>query len=196
MVLRKVISPTWYNDRDQYIHPNNKWSEDIIFQSDCLVYALYVNTISSQYGINHWIPFTEEEVGAQECFKSHFMNDYISGRHHIVHNNNTDLFSFEEENPRSDLVIQFSTEATAVMDAGRELWRYYHVQPNANPNASLYDIKMHFQGTKTLKSGKVQMNSNSDDTHYTELIGNLRLSLKLLAARIEPKVYEYGFLKR
>ena len=110
--------------------------------------------------------------------------------------NNTDLFSFEEENPRSDLVIQFSTEATAVMDAGRELWRYYHVQPNANPNASLYDIKMHFQGTKTLKSGKVQMNSNSDDTHYTELIGNLRLSLKLLAARIEPKVYEYGFLKR
>ena len=26
---------------------------------------------------NHWIPFTEDEVGAKDCFKSHFMSDFL-----------------------------------------------------------------------------------------------------------------------
>lgn len=38
--------------------------------------------------------------------------------------------------------LVFSEEAQAVMDAGRELWRYYHAQPDANPNAALYDIRV------------------------------------------------------
>lgn len=80
------------------------------------------------------------------------------------------------------------------MDAGRELWRYYHSQPDANPNASLYDIRLHFQGYKTTKTGKVQMNTESDDEQYTVLITDLRQALKELAKAIEPKVYEYGFL--
>jgi len=83
-----------------------------------------------------------------------------------------------------------------VMDAGRALWRYYHAQPAANPDASFYDIRLHFQGTKTTASGKVQMNPDSADAHYTELIGTLRKHLKTLARKIEPKVYEYGFLKQ
>ena len=92
--------------------------------------------------------------------------------------------------------LVFSPEAQAVMDAGKELWRYYHKQPNANPNASFYDIRLYFQGTKTNKSGKVQMNTESQDATYTELITDLRQKLKNLAKRIEPKVYEYGFLKQ
>lgn len=90
----------------------------------------------------------------------------------------------------------FLQEAQAVLDAGRELWRYYHKQAGANPNASYYDIKMHFQGTKTTKSGKVQMNSTSEDATYNSLLANLRQAMKGLAAHIEPKVYEYGFLKK
>ena len=92
--------------------------------------------------------------------------------------------------------LEFSQEAQAVLDAGRELWRYYHKQAGANPNASYYDIKMHFQGTKTTKSGKVQINSTSEDATYNALLADLRQSMKLLAAHIEPKVYEYGFLKK
>ena len=92
--------------------------------------------------------------------------------------------------------MEFSQEAYAVMDAGRELWRYYHKQARANPNASYYDIKMHFQGTKTTKNGKVQMNSTSEDATYNTLLANLRQAMKGLAANIEPKVYEYGFLKK
>ena len=39
------------------------------------------------------------------------------------------------------------------------------------------------------------MNTKSDDATYTTLIANLREKMKQLAKRIEPKVYEYGFLK-
>ena len=38
------------------------------------------------------------------------------------------------------------------------------------------------------------MNANSSDVKYMELISALRNNLKLLAQKIEPKVYEYGFL--
>jgi len=89
-----------------------------------------------------------------------------------------------------------SNAARAVMDAGRELWRYYHAQPGANPNASYYDIRLHFQGVKRTASGKEQMNSTSSDATYNTLLANLRSAHKAIAAHIAPKVYEYGFLKR
>jgi hypothetical protein len=38
------------------------------------------------------------------------------------------------------------------------------------------------------------MNNTSADTKYNELIENLRDALKFLAQKIEPKLYEYGFL--
>jgi hypothetical protein len=38
------------------------------------------------------------------------------------------------------------------------------------------------------------MNSKSDDEQYNKLISILREKLNLLAEKIEPKVYEYGFL--
>jgi hypothetical protein len=56
----------------------------------------------------------------------------------------------------------------------------------------LYDIREHFQG----RNDKGNMNSKSDDETYNELIANLRTELKTLATKIEPKVYEYGFLKQ
>ena len=161
------------------------------FQSDCLAYALLhgQNRISIKGGTNHWIPFTEQEVDAKEKFESHFMSDYIQGKNHPKAQSATDLFNQPEENATAH-PLQFSPEAQAVMDAGRELWRYYHTQPNANPNAALYDIRLHFQGT----NAKGKMNAESNDTQYTELITILRKNLKSLARKIEPKVYEYKFL--
>ena len=88
-----------------------------------------------------------------------------------------------------------SNAARAVLDAGRDLWRYYHAQPSANPNASYYDIRLHFQGVKRTASGKEQMNATSADETYDRLLAALRAAHKALAAQIAPKVYEYGFLK-
>lgn len=60
-----------------------------------------------------------------------------------------------------------------------------------NVNASMYDIREYFQG----RNDKGKMNNKSDDETYMALITALRDKLKLLAKKIEPKVYEYGFLK-
>ena len=88
-------------------------------------------------------------------------------------------------------VDALSPAARAVFDAGRELWRYYHAQPNAMPDASLYDIRAYFQGVKP----NGHMNSDSADAEYTYLIAALRSALKALAAQIATKVYEHGFLR-
>jgi hypothetical protein len=39
------------------------------------------------------------------------------------------------------------------------------------------------------------MNNKSTDDTYTQLLGALRDALKTLTQKIQPKVYEYGFLK-
>ncbi len=215
--VRLCIEANWLNDRDQFIFPNTEWRKDQEFHNNCLVYTLFngQNRISSEQGVNHWIPFTEDEVDAQEMFESHFMSDFINGKlkkkerteeeqrayesnsknYHVA-----DAFAEPVESTINDgsTPLVFSSEAKAVMDAGRELWRYYHQQPIAKerPNASFYDIRLYFQGTKTSKSGKVQMNTESEDQTYTTLLANLRQKLKELALVIEPKVYEYGFLKK
>lgn len=197
VAVRHSVAASWLNDRDQFLYPNNGWDSDNEFKNDCLVFMLFhnANTIQSSFGTNHWIPFTEAEVDAKEKFDSHFMSDYISGKYKCKATDTPDLFTQSQEKVATSDPIIFSPEAQNVMNAGRELWRYYHAQPNANPNASFYDIRLHFQGTKVMKSGKVQMNAESTDEHYTELLRTLRNCLKNLAKKIEPKVYEYGFLK-
>lgn len=188
VAVRHCIEATWLNDRDQFLYPNNGWQTDVEFQTDCLAYALFSNsnTIQCKQGTNHWIPFTEQEVDAKEKFESHFMTEYMQGKVKSNAPVQTNLFEQGKENRP----LLFSPEAQAVLDAGRELWRYYHAQPDANPNAALYDIRLHFQGT----NAKGKMNAGSDDARYTELIAALRQHLKQLARKIEPKVYEYGFL--
>lgn len=197
--VRLCIPATWLNDRDQFLYPKDSWAEDREFHSDCLVYTIFnsQNRISCQQGVNHWIPFTEAEVDAQEKFKSHFMSDYIRGKVQAEANDQVQTSFFDESLAQAGgTPLEFSPEARAVMDAGRELWRYYHSQPGAMADAALYDIKMHFQGTKTTRNGRVQMAAESSDARYTELIATLRQRLKVLARKIEPRVYEHGFLRR
>lgn len=78
--VRHCIKATWINDRDQFLYPNNKWAQDSVFQSDCLAFMLFhgQNRITSKVGINHFIPFSEKEIGAQEAFESHFMQDFFA----------------------------------------------------------------------------------------------------------------------
>jgi hypothetical protein len=186
--VRMCISADWLNDRDQFLFPIDKWQSDTEFQNDCLSYTLFSNNIQSKHGPNHWIPFTEYEVGSRDKFESNFMTNFIAGKlkPDVVQE---DLFGFKEKNRTTPL--EFSTEARELFNAGRELWRYYHQQPNSNVNASLYDIREHFQGRN--ESGK--MNNKSNDETYMKLIGELRAKLKQIEKKIEPKVYDYGFLK-
>jgi hypothetical protein len=193
--VRQVIEATWLNDRDQFLYPQETWLSDKEFQTDCLAFTLFhgQNRITNSEGINHWIPFTEYEVNAQEKFKSNFMTNFIKGKLKVEQPTNELLL-----NPSGSPLLYdnkpllFSAEAKAVFDAGRELWKYYHAKEDANENASLYDIRAYFQE----RNDKGRMNSKSKDEKYTALIAELRNKLNVLAEKIAPKVYEYGFLKR
>jgi len=190
--VRHSIEATWLNDRDQYLHPNDGWQTDTEFQTDCLAFTLFhgQNRISSNEGTNHWIPFTEQEVNAKAKFESNFMTDFIQGK--IKKENSNDTL-FQNEALAESKPLVFSEEATAVFNAGRELWKYYHAQNDVdiNVNASFYDIRAYFQGT----NDQGRMNARSEDATYTKLIGELRNKLSILADKIKPKVYEYEFLK-
>jgi hypothetical protein len=206
--VRHCIAPTWLNDRDQFLYPKKKWEKDKEYQNDCLAFALFhgQNRISSKDATNHWIPFTESEVNAREKFESNFMNKFIDGKKILSKQPTQQKIEISKEKGKKDKKLEkleFSPEAKAVFDAGRELWKYYHTNfakvlnfgkvthAEYNVNASLYDIRAYFQGRN--ESGK--MNNKSEDETYTSLIANLRDSLKTLAQKIEPKVYEYEFLK-
>ena len=166
------------------------------------------NSITNTESTNHWIPFTEQEVNAQERFESHFMTDFINGKFSTALEPANDLFNntcHPELGSGSNEMLklvqhdkrEFSEEAKAVFDAGRTLWTYYHEiasqarNDSYNVNASLYDIREYFQG----RNDKGRMNSKSDDETYMELIGELRNKLNFLADKIKPKIYEYEFLK-
>ncbi len=226
LAVRHSIEANWLNDRDQFLWPSDSWKTDHGFQLDCLVFTLFhgQNRISCKAGVNHWIPFSEDEVDAKDAYKSHFMVGLLSGcgrlargegnvdvappdSGHLFTGPEPDLFAAEGceggaagkdlkdlkdfKIPDASVDSGFSQPARAVLDAGRLLYRHYHAQPGALPDASFYDIRAHFQGFKP----NGHMNPDSPDPVYTSLVGDLRAAMKALAAHIAPKVYKHGFLR-
>ncbi len=193
--LRHSFPATWINDRDQFLYPtSNKtlartkdsplfaqkkevflYEQDKDFQNDCIIYTLFhgQNRIAPKGNPNPWLPFTAAEVHAQDNFRSSFMSDYLKTRGPLT------------------------PAAQAVLDAGRALWTYYHETVKTETtkpfylDASLYEIREYFKG----RDDKGRLNSKATDEHFNELDANLRTALKALAVQIQPKVYEYGFLK-
>ena len=194
--VRLSFSKNWLNDRDQFLFPKTEWQKDLEFQSDCFTFMLFdgQNKISATHGTNHWIPFTESEVNAKQAFESTFMTDFMKGRLKKQDSGELELTKTESTIYDGTQKIVFSQEAKAVLEAGKELYKYYYSKPHITKeanNASFYDIRAAFQGIGT--SGKI--NPTSTDEKYNELIADLRAKQKLLAKKIQLKVYEYGFLK-
>ncbi len=193
--VRHVFEATWLNDRDQFLYPtSNKklsntqdsplfeqekeeflYEQDKDFQNDCIIFTLFFhqNAIQSLGNPNPWLPFTAAEVHAKDNFRSSFMSDSLQTR------------------------APFTPAAQAVLDAGRALWTYYHETIKTETtkpfylDASLYEIREYFKG----RDEKGRLNTKATDEHFNELDGHLRTALKALAVQIQPKVYEYGFLK-
>ncbi|QYM72026.1 hypothetical protein K1X45_10965 [Pseudochrobactrum sp. Wa41.01b-1] len=172
--VRRIIKPTWLNDRDQFLQPNKALSDE--FKSDCLVWTLFN---SANYSasvekirwngadwplINHFLPFKEAEIGAKTAFASSFMATYMSK-------------------------LTLSAEAKAVMKEGRRLFQHFHQQKFGRTIVD--DFKLGrpdvgwWQVRRALKANLVneQTNFQSFDVAYE------KLSEKLI-----PQVFELGFL--
>ncbi|GAA8511144.1 hypothetical protein KKKH55_14280 [Helicobacter pylori] len=192
--IRHCIKATWQNDRDQFYAPyDDAFQDDSEFKNNCLTFMLFhtQNRITSTQGTNHFIPFSETEVNAKERYSSHALLDFLKGK--IKEEGDSLFLNAKKENKP----LEFSQSASKVFDAGREIYRYYHTQDSTNPhynaNASLYDIKEFFQGRNA--QGKLNLPAKAKDEKYKQLYANLQDALKDLAKEIQPKVYEYGFLR-
>ena len=176
--VRKIIDHTWLNDRDQFLQPNCELPEE--FKNDCLVWMLFngSNLTASANDlewndkkwniVNHFIPFTEEEVGASDKFESDFMVRYMEGK-------------------------DFSDEAKAVLAEGRKIWQAYFAQDFNHkirdefklnrPDVGWYQIRM------ALKA------QNESSAARPTNFAAFEAAYKALTEKLRPKVYEYGFLK-
>lgn len=198
--VRHCVLPTWLNNRDQFLEPNEEWKKDLEFQFDCLVWTLFNNNITYTGTPNHWIPFSEEEVEAKDSFKSHFMHDFLTGKieRDAISMETPNIF---DEQIAKDLAKEvpldnLSIEAMATYKAGLELWKYYMNNSNAQCNASYYDIRAYFQGFSESQKGGQRMNQDSSDNNYMERRKVLNTCLKELAASISNKAIKYNFLKQ
>ncbi|GAA9250880.1 hypothetical protein HpHA223_07090 [Helicobacter pylori] len=192
--IRHCIKATWQNDRDQFYAPyDDAFQDDSEFKNNCLTFMLFhtQNRITTTQGTNHFIPFSETEVNAKERYSSHALLDFLKGK--IKEEGDSLFLNAKKENKP----LEFSQSASRVFDAGKEIYRYYHTQDFTNrpynANISLYDIKEFFQGRNA--QGKLNLPAKAKDEHYKQLYANLQDALKDLAKEIQPKVYEYGFLR-
>ncbi|WP_187884229.1 hypothetical protein [Helicobacter pylori] len=194
--VRHCIKATWQNDRDQFYTPyDDTWQDDSEFKNNCLAFMLFHtrNRITTAQGTNHFIPFSEDEVDSKERYFSHALLDFLKGEIKEPKESDSLFLSAKKENKP----LKFSPSASKVFDAGKEIYRYYHKQDFThtpyNANASLYDIKEFFQGRNA--QGRLNSPAKAKDEYYKQLYANLKDALKDLAKEIQPKVYEYGFLR-
>jgi hypothetical protein len=172
--VRRLIKPTWLNDRDQFLQPSQSLSDE--FKADCLIWMLFngSNLTAGADGLrwndqdwsltNHFIPFTEAEVGAKARFESDFMVGYMAG-------------------------MALSPEAQAVLDEGRKLFQRFHAI--SFPNKIRQEFKLGradagwYQVRRALEA--------YSDTEFTDF-DPFKAVYTDLSAKLRPQVFDLGFL--
>ena len=174
--VRRLIKPTWLNDRDQFLQPTEPLSDE--FKHDCLIWMLFngsnlsagANDLewnSQKWSIvNHFIPFTEEQVGASDRFESNFMVDYLKGK-------------------------KLSAEAKAVLKQGQILWQQYFSERDNHktrqelklnrPDVGWYQIRKALEA-RALDGAAVDFSA-------------FKTSYDLLSDKLRPQVFELGFMR-
>ena len=175
---RLVTKKTWLNDRDQFLQPSEPLTDE--FKNDCLVWMLFSgsNLTASADGlpwngkswsiVNHFIPFTEQEVDAPDRFESDFMVQYLAGK-------------------------AFSAPAQAVLAAGQQLWRAYFAHDNAR--AVRDDLKLNRADVGWYQVRKALEARNASGDVPPVSFQPFQHAYKALTEKLQPLVYELGFLR-
>jgi hypothetical protein len=174
--VRRLIKPTWLNDRDQFLQPSQPLSDE--FKSDCLVWMLFngSNLTAGADALrwndrdwsltNHFIPFSESDVGAKARFESDFMMRYISG-------------------------IMFSAEAKAVLDEGRKLFQRFHATSFPNKVRQEYKLNRADAGWYQVRRA-LEANGDNELTDFDPF----KSAYSVLTEKLRPQVYQLGFLPK
>ena len=96
-----------------------------------------------------------------------------------------------------DFCVAIPATERGLFEAENALWAEAKAGVRKDIHESFVQlIRKFFQGVKVDAKGKEKMNATSGDADYNERLAALKSAMKKLAAKIQPKVYEYGFLKK
>lgn len=172
--VRMLIPHTWQNHNDQFLQPSKQVSDE--FKADCLVWMLFAgkNLTAGTNGlrwddrdwslVNHFIPFTEAEVGAKARFESDFMARYMTG-------------------------MSFSSHAQAVLSEGRKLWSQFHAMQFPNRIREEFMLNRADAGWYQVR-GALNAYGDIEITDFDPM----REAYSALSKKLRPQVFEFGFL--
>lgn len=183
--IRRLVLPTWLNDRDQFLQPTEPLTNE--FKSDCLIWMLFnrcqrtasANDLewnNKKWSIvNHFIPFTETEVGATDRFESDFMVQYLHNLPVIAKNE------------------KLSTEAKQVMQEGKKLWQAYFAHTDVHTVRDELKLNRPDVGWYQVRKALQARNASGDFPPVS--FKAFEEAYKALTEKLQPMVYELGFLK-
>ncbi len=177
--VRRMTKHTWINDRDQFLAPLEPLPDQ--FVSDCLVWSLFDirNYTASAAGlkwankswdlVNHFIPFSEDDVGSSDRFESDFMVTHLATK-------------------------TLSDEAAVVLDEGKRLWSAYFQHVDAHTIRAEWRLDRPDVGWYQVRNVLKLRNASGD---YPPVdFGPLRAAHVALGEKLRPDVYEHGLLPK
>lgn len=176
--VRGLVKPTWLNNRDQFLQPIAPLTEE--FKADCLIWMLFNggNLTASANGlewdgrqwsiVNHFIPYTEVEVDASGRFESDFMIQYLANK-------------------------KLSKEANQVIAEGQKLWKTYFAHTDVRSVRDDLKLNRPDVGWYQIRKSLQARNSSGDFSFVS--FKPFEEAYKILTEKLQPQVYELGFLK-
>jgi len=182
--VRRAPKATWVNDRDQFMQPNRRLSNDFI--TDCVVWSLFSNSNQTasmrnvEYKkntfqiINHFFPFKTAVINKWDI-------------------TDTDIRRTLKADDKDRFVASWlhqhtlSKEAQAVMDIGQKIYKSYFNALNQLPT-SKYKIEFWDAGWWQIRKAMAEVNLASDQ------FNQLKEAHNALKSKLLPVIDDYGFI--
>jgi hypothetical protein len=190
ITARKLINPTWINQKDEYLAPNEEHEHYKQFTNDSVVYSLFNNS-SQQSSLrqvtykdqlwdikNEFFWLSKEEMMnlANDINYTELYNDARTDNNRYVHN-----LLFGEQN----IYEQLSSDAKLVLDKATEL-----VRMSMTMRSHFADDTNHLN---SWDAGYAQLKLVWKE-YFPNEFKEFRQLYKNLEDRMRPLVYELGFL--
>ncbi len=152
--------------------------------------------------VNHFIPFTEDEVGAKSRFESAFMVQYlaklpkipvipaqagIQSTHHVAPSLDSRLRGNDDRG-----CAGLSAEANAVLNAGREIWRAYFATSFERKIRDEFKLNRADVGWYQIRKA-LEAKGIADGTPYD--FSAFKTAYENLSKKLRPQVFDLGFLR-
>ncbi len=185
--VRRIPKATWINDRDQFLKPTQELETEFI--NDCTIWNLFSNSNQTAalkdviyeketYQIqNHFFPFLIKELKKWQITDSDIQMSLTSATDRFIAN-------WIKENKK-----KLSKEAKEVIEAGELIYQFYF--------KNLHQLRTHLFKIQTWDVGFWQIKQVLKDQNLAkDLFKDLKEKHDILTQKIEPQIYENGFISK